>query len=267
MGATISGIFGSLPLLSLLFLNSDHISISLAIQSAIAGFLTTCFFFFYFKSLDVEQPSIVVTLQNLVPATLPFLAFFLLHEKLGHLEIVGFIFVLTGSVLLAATDIKKFKFSAALLPTFIGVILVDILSLISKHVYDQTAFYPAYMAYCGGVGIGGIYFFLVMFFNKTAHKFKTLKGSLVKIIPILFLAEALNLAAEFTINLAISRGSVSVVRVIEGLQPLFVLVIALVFYPLAPKYFREAKAGNLTRKFVLMLVAVVGLVLINVAVR
>jgi len=267
MATVIAGIFGTLPLLSLLVLRAQHISLELAVQSALAGFLTTCYFFFYYKALELEEPSVVVALFSLVPATLPFLAHFLLHEDLAGMEIVGFVLVLLASLAIAVVDIKKFKFSAALLPALMVVLLIDVLSLISKHVYEHASFYPAYMTFTIGVGVGGLYFLLIMAFTKSTKQFKKLKGNLTKIIPILLLAEGLNLAAEFTLNLAISRGPVSIVKVIESVQPIFVLLLAVALFPFAPKYFREAKGGNLIKKFAFMSVAIVGLVLINLAIR
>jgi len=267
MATVIAGVFGALPLISLLFLRAGHISLSLAVQSILAGFLMTCNFFFYYKALDVEEPSIAIALYSLVPATLPFLAYFFLGEKMAGLEVIGFVLVLLASFALALVDVRKFKFSKALLPVLTGVVLVDALSVISKNVYNQVSFYPAYMTFCVGVGIGGLYFLFIMVYTKTAKQFKKLKGNLIKIIPILLIAEGINLAAEFTLNLAISRGPVAIVKVIESIQPIFVLLFALALYPLAPKFFREAKAGNLRKKFALMTVAIVGLILINIAVR
>ncbi len=267
MAASIAGVFGSLPLVSLAFLHTHTIPLRLASMAIAAGFLTALYLFFYFKALDVEQPSVVIALFGLVPATLPFLSHWFLNEQLTSLEITGFVVVLAASFLLALTDVKKFKFSAALVPVVSAVVLIDILSLLSKHVYDNTQFYPAYMYFSSGLGLGGIYFLLIMIFNKTVKQFKTLKGSLLKVIPILLVAEVTALAAEFTLNLAISRGPLSVVKVIEGTQPMFVLLIAMILYPLAPKLFREAAEKGKARKLFLMGVILIGLVLINIATK
>jgi drug/metabolite transporter (DMT)-like permease len=265
MATVIAGLFGAIPLFTLFFLHYSAISAGLAILAILAGFLTTSYLFFYFKALEIEQPSVVIALFSLAPATLPFLAHFILRENLAHLQIIGLIVVLGGSFLLAATDIKKFKFSGALVPILIAVILVDTLSLISKHVYENANFYAAFMWVSAGMGLGGIYFLLVMHYSKTASKFKRLRKKLVRFIPILLIAELINLAAGFTLNLAISRGPVSNVKVIEGIQPVFVLLIALALYPLAPKLFREAKGGKLAWKLSLMTVIIIGLVLIQIS--
>ncbi|MGZ6005131.1 MAG: EamA family transporter, partial [Candidatus Saccharimonadales bacterium] len=141
MAAAMSGFFGATPLLSLIWLRADGLKWTLAGPMILAGFCLALFFFFYFKALEVEQPSVVIAMLNLVPASLPFLGYFLLHEKLGGLEISGFVLVLLASLLLAAIDIRKFKFNAALLPVLAGVVVMDISSLLSKYVYQKAPFY------------------------------------------------------------------------------------------------------------------------------
>ncbi|HSX52978.1 MAG TPA: EamA family transporter [Patescibacteria group bacterium] len=267
IATAVAGVFSALPLVSLLFLHANHISLELGGLALLAGFLTTCYLFFYFKALGLEQPSVVIALFSLVPATLPFLAHFFLHEQLSGLEILGFVIVLAASLGLAVTDIKKFKFSAALLPILTAVILVDIISIITKHVYEHAEFYPAYMFFSAGIGIGGLYFFLIMHFNRATAGLNKFKVSVRRVLPIFILAEGIYILAELTLNLAISRGPVSIVRVIEGIQPMFVLLIALALYPLAPKFFREAAGKNLAKKFMLMAVIIGGLILINIAVK
>lgn len=266
MSTALAGIFGLLPILSLLFLRTHNIPLAYSSLAVLAGILTTTYFFFYFRALQLEQPSVVIAMFSLVPATIPFLAHFFLHENLSAWEIVGFIIVLIASLALTATDIKKFQFSKALLPALIVVVLLDIISLLTKHVYQHVQFYPAYMYFSVGVGIGGIVFLVLMYTHKRSKDLRKLKISIKKVIPILIVSEALAVGADFSLNLAISRGPVSLVRVIEGTQPMYVLIIALLLYPLAPKFFREAAAGGSKLiKLSLMGVIIVGLVLINFA--
>ena len=45
----------------------------------------------------------------------------------------------------------------------------------------------------------------------------------------------------------------------------FVLLIALVLYPVAPRFFREAEAGGILKKFLLMGIAIIGIVVIAIS--
>jgi len=266
VAAISAGFYGSLPLLSLFFIHTRNISMGLALLSLLAGFLTLTYYFFYFKGLETDTPSVVVALFGLAPAVIPLLAHFIVHEQLAALQIVGFVIVVLASLGLAVTDLKQMKFSKALIPVLVAVVLMDAVSLITKYVYQKADFYPAYLYFSAGMGLGGIVFFLA----KLRDNKKAIKGiakGIKKLLPIFIVAEATGLAAEFTLNLAISRGSVSLVKAIEGIQPMFVLLIALALYPLSPKYFREAEGGNVARKFMLMAVVIIGLVVIGLGTR
>ncbi len=263
LATAISGIFGALPLLSLFFVDTTPIQTPLAVTMLVAGFLTTLFYFFYFKSLQHESPSVVIAMLSLVPATLPILAYFILDERLTGIQIAGFVLVLIASLSLAVSGIRKFKISKALLPVLVAVVIADIISLLTKYVYSNADFYTAFMYLSAGIGIGGIYFPLIMYFDKTQHDLSILKRKLYKVIPLLIAVELLAIAAEFTSNLAVSRGPVSLVRAVEGIQPAFMLVIAVALYPFFPKHFREAIEGKLPKKFTLMFLIIVGLYLIS----
>lgn len=263
LASAASGIFGALPLISLLFLDASPIPFSLSGLMILAGFLTTLYYFFYFRSLELESPSIVIAIMSLVPATLPILAYFFLDERLTQIQLFGFSLVFIASFGLAITEVKKFKFSKALLPALVVVGLLDVIALLTKYVYDRTEFYPSFMYFSLGVGLGGLYFPLIMFFSRTKHDLSLLKKKIVKVIPLLILVELLGVLAEFITNLAISRGPVSLVSAVDGIQPLYILVIALLLYPLVPKHFREATEGKLVKKFSLMTVIVIGLYLIG----
>ncbi len=261
--ATFSaGIYGLLPLLTMFFIHASNIPASLALLSAGAGFLTLTCYFFYFKGLGSESPSIVVALFSLAPAAIPFFAHFLVHERLTSVEVLGFMVVLLASLSLAVTNLRQLKFSKALVPVSLSIVLLVAVSIMTKYVYQRAAFYPAYLYFSVGMGLAGI-LFLSLKFEENKKTIRDIAKSIKRLLPIFIIAELLGLAAEFMGNFAISRGPVSLVEVIDGIQPMFVLLVALALFPYAPKYFREAKEGRVARKLVPMCVALVGLAMIG----
>lgn len=263
-GAIISGFFGSLPLLSLLFLKHQSVSPIITFLGISAGFLTVVYYFFYFKALELESPSVVIAMYSLTPATVPILAYFFLGERLIHLQIFGFMIVLLASFGLAVTEVKNFKFTKALKHMIVAALIFAVVSIFSKRVYQNTDFYIGYMLFAFGMGVGGLYFLLVLVFLKTNNIVKDLKKNANKILALLVLAEFIAIIAEFTGNLAVSRGPISLVKVVEGVQPIYVLLIALLFYRFSPKHFREAAEGGLLKKFSLMALIIFGLYFIGV---
>lgn len=163
LSTVFAGFFGLLPILALLFKTTNGISTTAALVATGAGVLTTSYYFFYFKALEVETPSVVVALFSLAPALLPVFANVFLNEKLSLLSLAGFTVVVTASLGMAVIDIKKFKFSKALIPVIVAVILMDVGALMSKYAYEHADFFPAYMFFSLGMGIGGWAFLLVKF--------------------------------------------------------------------------------------------------------
>lgn len=264
VAAVSAGFYGALPLISRLFIHADSIPAGLAVLSIIAGFLTLCYYFFYFKGLEADAPSVVVALFGLATALLPIFAHFILHEQLQGLQLVGFVIVLLASLSLGVNSFRGFKFSKALLPILAGIVFMDAAALLTKNVYEQVPFYPAYLYFSAGMGLGAIFFLLLKWAdNKKA--IRQISRNIKRLLPIFIVAELTGLAAEFTLNLAISRGPVSLVKVIEETQPVYVLLIALALYPRWPRFFREAEEGRPLRKFVLMTVVIIGLGIVAVS--
>lgn len=264
-GAIISGLFGAVPLVSLFVRPLDSTTPLVTILGIMAGFLTAVYYFFYFRALETESPSVVIAMFGLTPALILIFANLFLGEQLLAKQMLGFAIVLFASFALGLVEIRKFKFSKALLLVAVAATLYAISSLFSKYVFDHTSFYTGFMYFSTGMGLGGIYFWLILRFLKETDFLHELKRNSKKVLTLFIIAEAIAIAAEFTQNLAISRGPLSLVKVIEGIQPIYVLLIAFLFYKFSPKHFREAAEGGLVKKFILMGLTILGLFFLHLA--
>jgi drug/metabolite transporter (DMT)-like permease len=259
-----AGLYGALPLLSRLFIDAHALSLQLALLSVGAGILTIGYYFFYFKGLASDTPVVVIALFSLAPATIPFLAHFIVHERLTGGEIIGFILVLIASMGISVNNLRQLKFSKALLPVVIAVVFMDAISIMTKYAYQRASFYPVYLYFSAGMGIGGI-FFLFLRYSENKRSLVEIRKRIKRLLPVFIAAELIGLSAELTLNLAISRGPVSLVKVIESTQPMFLLLITVAMYPIKPKFFREVSEGHLLRKFALVSLAIIGVAFISVA--
>src|SRR5665213_2740347 len=131
LSAVSAGFYGALPLLSRFFIHAHALPTRLAVLAATAGVLNLAYYFFYFKGLESDSPSIVIALFGLAPATLPFFAHFIVHEHLAALEIAGFTVVLLASLGLAVTNLRRLKFSKALIFVTIAVVFMDMMALMT----------------------------------------------------------------------------------------------------------------------------------------
>lgn len=267
VGAAISGVFGVVPALLIWVLGWGSLSLGLdmVLLSLAAGFLVVVSYFFYFKGFESANPSVVAALLSLSPVLIPFAAHFIVDERLTATEIAGFAIVIGAAFAYTLTDVKKFAISKALMPVLTAAVIVDIVSVTNKYVYQRADFYSAYIYFSLGMLLGGIMFMALHHLRHEKISPKKLYKQKSSILILgLSAVELLNLAAEFAHDRAISLGSVSLVNALENLQPLYVLLIAAALYPVWPKYFREADEGGMKIKFILSLIMIGG---IYIAVR
>jgi uncharacterized membrane protein len=259
--ATIfAGIFAFLPFLSLFFVHLSSVAPLFLVLCLLAGILEISSYWLYFKSLSIEMPSIVIAIWTISPAFVPFLAKALLNESLNFYQIFGFIIILTSSMVMSLLSVRKFIVSKALGLMFLASVFTALQSVIEKIVYNSVDFWTGFLYISLGMGMGAVF---IIIFSKQGRKFLHNLKTYKKYIGIIFVSQIIGILAVLTLNLAISLGSVSLVKVIEGIQPIFVLLFALILYPFAPRFFREATGRGKLKKLFLMLAILLGLYLIN----
>jgi len=262
-GTIVSSLFAGIPLLSLLFLDTKPLETKFILLAVLAGMTFSVFLYNYFRSFEVEAPSVVVTFAGLSPLLLAVLAYFIVDERPAKTQILGAVIVFVASVLLVFNPKERIgSFKKMKSPIFM-LLAFTAYSVLIKYIFTGNDFYTAYMWISAGMVMGGVYFALYLLFAHQKETLVELRKSFRKYYLIFIGAEVLALIAEFANSLAVSRGPLTIVKTIENIQPMFVLFIALALYPFRPSLFREAAEGGKTRKFFLMLVIVVGLVLIG----
>lgn len=262
-GAVISGLFGFAPSFYLFVTNQSLTTNPNIVLPAIAsGVLTIIFYYFYFRTLQTDEPSVAVALMSLAPAIVPFLAFYFLGELLNPMQYIGLGIILLMSFILSLVDSKKVKFSKAVPFAVVGSIVYAVDSILAKYAYQQAEFRDVFVWVAFGFGIGGLAFLLLGKSRNREFK-KVVKKAPLIILLFLVLAELINIAAELSQGFAISHGPVSLVRAIEGTQPLFILFIGIILQPFFPKNFRETKDKRFIKKVLCMVGILVGLVLVQ----
>lgn len=262
-GAVISGLFGFVPSFYL-FVTNETLSFNplIVVPALASGVLTVVFYYYYFRTLQADEPSVAVALLSLVPAIVPFLAFAFLGEVLHLSQYLGLGIILLMAFILSIIDARKLKFSKAVPFAVIGSLAYAVVSILAKYAYQQADFRSVYVWVAFGFGMGGLAF-LILGKNRNKEFKKIIKKSPFLLLLILVGAELINIVAEFTQGFAISNGPVSLVRGIEGTQPIFVLFIGVLLQPFFPKNFRETKDKRFFKKVLCMLGMLAGLILIQ----
>jgi len=165
----ISGLIALLPVLSVLFLDISIPSLSIVLLALLAGFLLVTSYFFYFKAMLVDVPSVTIALWNLSPALVPFLAFFFLGEVLSFFQYIGFILVLGASIVLSLLSIRRFRLSRAFYFMIAASALTAVVAIMAKYIYGFVSFWDGFIFVSLGMGVGGL-FFLLCFKKVTPYQ-------------------------------------------------------------------------------------------------
>lgn len=260
-GAMVAGLFGIFPFLYLSITNETYTLPTKVMAAAIAsGVLTIVFYYCYFKALSSEEPSTTIALLNLMPVFVVILAALFLHESLLTKQYIGIGVIVLSSTYLGLMDARKFKLNSAISYVIAGSFVYAVASILAKFAYDQASFRTVFPWISFGFFITGATIYI---FGRHSTEAKRLaKKAGVALVLVMFTIELLNFGAEFTQGLAISRGPVSIIRAIEGIQPLYILLLAIVLGPFLRSFFREQVDSRFPRKVLAMLVMIGGLYLI-----
>lgn len=262
VGTIISGFFGLLPTLIILALGkSGALPLDMLLLSIGAGVATTIAIYHYLVGLGRENPSVVVALFSLSPAIIPFIAYFLVDERLSLHAYIGFGIVVVAGLAYSMVDLKGFKLSSALVPVLVSALLLDGVSLTNKYIYSHVDFFASYVYYGVGMALGALLFMTML---KTEDR-KILRGLHKKhsllVLGVLIFNEFLGLLAGYMHDRALSLGPVSIVNVLENMQAAYLLLIAALLYPFWPKFFREAESGGIRLKLAIIVVMLGGVYL------
>lgn len=230
-----SGIFAFLAGLVVLsftgFYRADIKSLLIILSS---GFLTNIYVLPYFKALNLDETSRVIPLFQFVPVFVLILSFLFLGEKLNVAQYFGCLAIIIGSFLISLEkfNTKIFKIRPALWYMMLSSFLFSISVVLYKLGVEEIPFWNT-LPYEGlGIGLGALTIFLYK--NNKKSFIKETKGFSKKVYALMSVNESVYVAARYTTYFALSLVSASIVNVLGGFQPFFVLIYGLVlsiFFP------------------------------------
>jgi len=235
-----SGLSGFLAGLFVLFFSgfysSDYKSIAIILAS---GFLGNIYLIPYFKALSKEETSRVIPLFQLVPFFVLTLSFFLLGEKLTQKQYLGCIAIICSSFFLTVqkSNINIIKLCPAFWYMLLSSFLFAISIVLYKFGVQEIPFWNT-LPYEGfGMALGALSILLYRnngkIFRNETKKFPK------KIFAWMSLNEGVFVLSRYTTYFALSLVAASIVNVLGGFQPLFVLIYGIVLSLWFPQIIKE----------------------------
>jgi len=242
--SSIIGVF-LLPIIAFIHPEVLHFSVT-NILIAINGFLYILAVLPYFYALQKDEASICVPLFQIIPVFSYVLAYLVLGETLTKIQIFGGLFIMLGAIgiSLDLSDGKKVKFKKEVFwLMMLSSLLFALNFLFFKYFAIQSDFW--FTSFWEYVGFAIFATLLMVFVKSYRRQFITvLKTNRVTVLGLNGVNEIVNIVAKVSFNLASLLTPVTMVWIVNGLQPFFVFIYGVILTLVFPKISQE----NITRK-------------------
>ena len=242
--------------------------IIIALAAGIVWLLATLIF--YTALYKGESSRVVPTVGGFIPFFTLVLSFLFLGERLTVNQLVAFCFLVSGGVFLSLLVTKTKAFSGGkgihLTKTFVlalGAALVFAFYFVmTKFIFSRQGFINGLIWIRLGAVLGALFLLIPSSFRKKIFKkAETIKK---KTFGFFFLGRGLGILASFLIYLAIYLGSVTLVNALQGVQYLFLLLLAFFLFRKIPSLKEQFEKKALIQKIIAIILICLGLVILVV---
>ncbi len=225
--------------------------------------LTNIFYLYpYYKALQNDDTSVIVSLFSLEKLFVPILAFLIVGEKLSYIQYLGFfIIIFSGAVLTLNNHKKKFMFNKSLYYMSLVSIILAFEGVIYKYIFNNVDWVTGFT----WAVVASFILTLPMLLVKISREKIFLQWSSFKNKFHLFtLEELFTFSGTGFSTFATSLAPVTIVKAIDSFQPFFVLLCAIIFARFYPTVFKERiDSKTIIKKTLLFIVMIIGVVLIT----
>lgn len=250
-----------LPLLWL-FGSPKIISLSILFPVIIIALIEILYQVPYYKSLQKEDTSIVVSLFALGKCFVPVLAFLIVKEQLHSWQYLGFFLIIASSALLTYEPKKKVRFNVSLFYMLGTSIILAFQTVLYK--YTVTTSGATWDTVFLWSTLFSSFFSLFIFFSKSCRRdiYKSITHIKTYLTPF-FAQNFCTWTAEAMQAFSVAIIPVTVFSGIESSQPLFVIATELLFANTAGKIISGRNREHFTpKKIVLYITILIGVMLI-----
>lgn len=218
--------------------SSDNLIFSAALLGVLSGLAFVFALFFVYWCVQRDEVSRIAGLTGAFSAVLIWLlANWLGMENFGRSEILAFSLLILGGILISFRR-GNFNFSAKTL--FLGALASLFFAfswILIKIAYSKIGFFNGYILGRSGEFLAGLLFLAAPSVRRDI--FPHLKAATKKAV-VIFLGNKILAAGSFLmLNYAVFLGSVSLIQALQGLQYVFVLILASAVSFKMPRVFKE----------------------------
>jgi len=241
--------FGSVYFFKDVFLSPELVLILLG-----TGLVSSLGVYFYYSVLEKEEVSSYIPMLSTSPIFVLILAFILLGEKLGAFQYLGILVIVVGALVLSLNE-HKIRFNKMFWIIFGSVFLFSLVDVAIKFVTLSSLIWPVLF----WIGIGQGFVAIVLFaFHHPKIRSRERKG-----LEHLIIANILTVVAWSLYLVAISLGSVTLIRALTRISILFVFLMATGLTVFYPKVLKEKISKKIViQKFIGIAIIISGAVMV-----
>ena len=257
--ASLSLIF--LPLIFLIQIPSIP-PIGMLLPLMLTGFLNVAYAYPYYKALQRTDVSSVSALFSLGKILVPILAFLIVGEILSISQYAGFLIIVVGAFLLSIDFGHRLKVGKALPLMALASFATSLESVVYKFVLNSISWSTA-LSWSTVFSL--IFISVIVLVSRQWRPIFQSFSRFRSKLPLLAGEELLTFTGSAAVVLAISLAPVTLVKGITALQPIFVLVIAVILKK-QYKHFsfkEEVHRRALLKKVILFIAIIIGSILIG----
>jgi len=260
----ITGLLGALIIL-IFSPNVLAIPLISALVLILSGVLLVLDYLPYMYAMQIGEASVVTSIYQTIPVFLYAMAFVVLGEKLSLWQIIGACLIIGSSVVITlekkANEIK-IQAKVFWLMLLASLLCSTSLLLFKVVAISENFWVSSFWEYSGWALTGLALFIFVPSYRRSF--ISIIKKGRYQVVSLGIFSEVMNIIAKILMNYAGLLAPLALVWVINGLQPFFVFLFAVIFTCFLPWFGKEKFTKAIViQKLSAMLVMLIGLYLIG----
>lgn len=224
------------------------------------GAIEVFYLFPYYKSLQKEDTSVVAALFSLGKFFVPLFSFLAVGEVLRLSQYVGFFVIVMAGMLLSLNKREKIRLNKAFFYMLFSGFLLAIEAVVYKYVLESASWSTTVVSTSLFSGLIALSFLLISHVRRTLlEQVRQLKD----VVGLFTLNELIAFVGNIVSPYVVSLVPVTVAKSVEGFQPFFVLLYAIIFRRWLPGVFQEVVNWRVVlKKTALFACMIIGVVLV-----
>jgi drug/metabolite transporter (DMT)-like permease len=232
-----SALFNLFVLPIVLFIDTPVFpSVTLCILIALLGLTNFLYVYPYYRSLQKTDTSVVVSLFSLANIFIPIFSYIFVGERLALWQYAGFVTIIVASTLLTF-NLKKFRLDGAFGLMLFSSLMVTLEAVGFKYLFEHGVTWGTAMA--GQLFVSFLCVLPLLLVPSTKKAIKENWSTFRKSFPLFSLEELLTFGGTAAATYAMTLTPLTLEKTVEAFQPLFVLLLALLFSRWQPTFFKE----------------------------